>query len=542
LAELENVSIEQAAWAEWVANPWHVRGGAEIEKIEACPGVDLTVALEVDLWVAHGFRIIDNALRREIQLILRVRSDASDWDTFRCWVLTSLGPSVVIGIAGGIVAGVVAGLVSLISISEIVRVSAGKEVAGQQLGPQFEKVAGDETSATYRASMALPIVPLPTTDWLLDQIESNESGFIIPGTGSIGLFGREAIFEPNAPNLVGVWSGWFSCRQHRWVSSYDLNSILIRDNITLLGAPAGQNGVRVFPTSSFKSASGTPLADPQEIAPGSPEPMGGLWFLDVPPNEPASPLITPRRTAPPPEGEHVFLFLHTSAGIKRYEIGPVPETVAAPTGPILVMYEGNCKQLTLQFSPIQRMKWLIDPPPYEYGHDPLRQWMVTLNKLPADARVTVRQRGDGALPAFVQTFDGASSGFIEVVTHAEVELEIEHNLGRTPTEARVQQRWLIPTRMERISGEVDSIAIERTRSRRDGSEVRVTTRHTKTLTDRGLVETQADPQRANGSPPHSVSLSSGLVAAVYGDQLVLAVPFGGPRESSPAPSSEVEAG
>lgn len=509
------------------AGAWGVIGSVELEKADACADVDLSVTIGVTLSVSP-----DTSTRR-VNLGLRVASDVSDWDVFRCWIGTGGIAGIIVGVVTNFVAGIMVALESLVMIAEFARIEAGTEVKSTSVGGGFSKAGSDDTSSWYTASVGLP--SFPTGE--IRTATVGPDGLVVRGGVRIFALDHTIAFEPDGGQLESHWDGHYSCREHRWKNSYEVQSVVVRDLIfapDLSNPPARRlvagNGVAVFPTTAFLPTQSGWLG-PTTIAPGE-------WVYDAPAWATGSPIVTPRRTALPPVGEETYFFLHTSAGIRRFTIGPVGSAGGhdAPPAIILGAHEVNCKMTTRVWTRLQEIQWLIDPPHYDYGIRPLRQWMLTVRRLGPEASITVLTRGGPEGTGARHHFSGAETGVIEVVTSDDESLVLDHNLGDTDAEVRIVQRWLLPTHSARLPGPVQNLSLSR---RRDGEVVATAQIAGRlfALGEDGLLEVgrarAVDGARKRRT--RSVSMPGGLVTAIRGDVILNAVPYGAHERVVTAP-------
>jgi hypothetical protein len=460
-------SVSRPAGALWLPSPlvptlWGVYAGAEVEKKKACLDIDLSVEVRVTLSVTPMVDPV-NADNSWVDLGLRIESDASDWDVARCWLTTGGVAALVLGLATNIAAGIMVAVKSLIAIAETVRIEAGSAVVGSTIGGGFTRTGGDATSATYSGRIDLPIFPTGS----LRAAQVGPHGLVVHGDVAIEPPEHVVTFEPDGGTLPAKWNGSYDCEENRWEQSYDVGSIVVRDRLQLGPQVVPQRpAVTVFPTTTFRRAPGAVAAVSVALWPG-------IWVYDAPSFPHAAPIVTPRRTGPPPAGQHILFFLHTSAGLRRYEIGPVPGSPAEPSDMELAVHKVNCKQMMKLWTPVEQIQWLIDPPPFDYGYPPLRQWLLAFQHLGPRAIVRVfaaaRDGSDRRLLA-ERDFREMPTGAIEVVTAADVELTVEHHIeGKTEGEerephVRVMQRWIVPTKMIPIDRDADVRALGATRS------------------------------------------------------------------------------
>jgi hypothetical protein len=471
-------TVEESATASWtfLGGPWGAYGTAGVEKEDACPGlfgdVDISVEIQVRLTLQP------NVSTRNLGLGLHLETNASDWDSFRCWLGSGGIGSVLLGGLIHPLLGIGAGIVSLIAISEIVRHQAGDEVAGQDVGAEFVKTGGDEQSADYSATVPLPA---PGNKGVTIQDASvGPSGLIVSGTMLVLPATHDVSFSPVGGSLTGTWHGSYSCSDHRWEQEYLVPGVEIRDDAKIIDDVWKQLPVTVFGTSTVEP--------------------GGTWQLvsAYPPR--IEQYCRVDTLADPAEGLAGLAFLHTSAGIRRFDIGPVAARPAGPDEGLLAVMDFNCRPLMVQWPPWMELFWLVDPPPFVTAHPALRQWMIALEGLPPEARIAIhgfRDEVDIGILAEALAEAGGSA-ILEVITGDDVTLRVDHNLLEIPSAVRFAQRWLMPLRIESREARIE-VGPERGPRRR-------------------VSELQS------GRRSLSVTLPAGLVLATWAGQLVVAVP------------------
>jgi len=479
----------------------------------------VSVAISAELSLAP--QIAPGGQSGTLDLTLTLAGDASDWDTLRCWLSTGGIGGLVTSIVTGLANGIAFGIISLIMIADMIRDGVRDEITGTAVGGGFTKVSQEDSSVTYTATKPLPAVPSGTiTDATVGQ-----DGLIIRGTVTFAGVPHKTTFQPNGGTLVGTWHGSYSCKDHRWDQSYEVLPVVVVDS-----AVRGTNrfkylAVTVFPTSGFRRVGGPIRHQP------------GFWYYEAPSYPVGSPAVTPRRTTPPPPVEHMHFFLHTSAGIRRYDIGPAGVRPAIPSDLEMAFHEVNCHVRTRNWTKREQLGWLVDGPPAHYGVDPLRQWMVTMRQLPQVASVRIDAVGGHRhLRPFMRTFEGAESGVIEIVTDGQSELVIEHDMEESDAEVRITQRWLIPTLKMRLPGpasRIRSIPFAG-QSRQRMAEVVAGGRRF-IVGAGGSIQSEECATAGDEEDPGrvlSVSLPNGEVVTTWEDHLIVAVPWGMHRSST----------
>lgn len=485
-----------AAWTDHLTGAWRVVGGVGLLKEDACPGVfgdvDISLGVTVQLSLVPDI----DAVPTRLGLRLSVASNVSDWDSLRCWA----GTGGLAGVLGEMVTpflGFTLGLGSLIGISEKIRLAAGEEVAGSNLGGAMTEVGRTSTSADYEGTM-----PLPAVGNTVLSADVGPDGLLV--RGNLLLLGatHRVSFQPNSGVVAGSWHGFFSCRQDAYRQEYLLPSVQISDEAQILGKRFAAVPVRVFPTSRVVPAGG--------------------WTIRHPVNAEVNQHVD-LVSADDVAGRTARAYVHTSAGIRRYDLGPVPEPPAAPDALTQSLMRVNCRSSTKVWTRLEQVLWLVDPPAFDYGRPPLRQWQITVDALPAGARVTLQHSGEGGSPVtFTAGRDGPAT--LEVVTRDDAEIALDHNLESPPEGTRLTQRWLLPLHAVDLGGPAVSL-------RRQGTDIEVLTEDRRIIVsalDWSVVATERRPEREARSSETIFSLTfpDRSVAVAHGNELVVAAIYG----------------
>jgi hypothetical protein len=471
-------TVEDAPTASWtfLGGPWGAYGTAGVEKEDACPGlfgdVDVSVEIQVRLTLQP------NVGNGTLGLGLHLETNASDWDSFRCWLGSGgIGSLLVAGLIHPLL-GIAAAIVSLVAIAEVVRHQAGDEVEDQDVGAEFVKTGGDEQSADYKATMPLPAPG--RTGVSIDTATVGPSGLIVSGTMLVLPATHDVAFTPVGGSLEGTWHGSYSCESHRWEQDYLVPGVEIRDTAKIITSEFKKVPVTVFSTSSVAPAGSF------EVVSAYPPRVEQYARIDT--------LVDPAPGLAP------MAFLHTSAGIRRFDIGPVPAQSPGPDGALLAVMDFNCHPLMVLWPAWMQLFWLVDPPPFVTAHPALRQWMLAVEGLPPKARIAIhgfREETDLGILAEAHAEAGGSV-VLEVITEDDVVLRVDHNLVEVPSAVRFAQRWLMPIRLERREADLD-VGPERGPRRR-------------------VHELQS------GRRSLSVTLPDGRVLASWAGHIVLAIP------------------
>ncbi|UQI45884.1 hypothetical protein M1P56_16720 [Streptomyces sp. HU2014] len=417
---------------------WGVRAKVGLIKIDACPALIEDVDVSVD--VTATLQLLPDLANETLGMRLRVEGDASDWDAFRCWVGSGGLGSIVLGSLGAGLGGIVAAVGSLALIGELVQDGIAEAIAELDVGP-LQLVESDRNSRTFAGSRALP-------GWGMGSIGSaatGPDGLSVGGTLPPGLpVTHQASFKPNSDPVGAHWATQVTCSPGglggNVRQTFFWDPIVISDRAVILAGLVDRTYAQV-PVTVFSTSVIIPK-------------LG--WQIDH--GDPAlEQIVTITGSQFLAAGGEGLLILHTSAGIRRYEM----DVPAAPPGPSPVEVAGlvsHCLRWTeLHWDPIKKIKWLDDPPPYDFGRPPLRQWQLTFAKLPATESLALRARnGEEATPLLeLQTGLGGPAS-LEVVTDASTELELQTSI-RDVMQARVRQRWLLPHDSVTFEGDVRSM-------------------------------------------------------------------------------------
>lgn len=502
-------TIEDAPSAAWIEEDgeWSARGGAGVLKEDACPtlfgSVDLSVGIEVTLGVTRSEDLT------KLLLDLHIESNVSDWDSFRCWAGSGLIASALIAaIPYGVVAGIGVAIASLLRIGETIRLEAGAEVSGTKVDGGFTQTGSGSQWVDYHGELKMPQMPKGN----VGDAHIGADGLVVSGSIVVAPATHVVTYTPEGA-LSGTWSGHYSCGDHRWEQTFDGLGVIVTDAAQILGKPYRDVSVTVFDTSSI---------EPPD-----------LYALAPLANSVLSPYVGINVLRDPIAGDTGRLYLHTSAGIRRFEIESAPPKPAPPPEGMLRAMEVSCRKFQREWPPGMELKWLVDPP---WEGRLLRQWMLVFRELPAGGRVTVSgdRGGDdaGVLAEIVADRSGAAT--IELITDADIELRVDHTLTEVPA-VRLAQRWLAPiqsvdlppgaTRLVQQAGGIAVVGEEN--AVLSVHEVAARIGHYAVPAERLLTQTAGTRSQAVGDEAgsnFSISLPDGRVAAMWDGRLLIAVP------------------
>jgi hypothetical protein len=486
-----------AAWIPFSRNLWGALGGFGVKKVDACADVDISVDVNASVFVSA------DRIANTLTTVLELTSDASDWDAFRCWLAE-----------GGLVAAVFLpplGIDTLAAVGFRVGTGAGDAINDNAPAGTWEKVSGGDSSATYRQVTELR-VPVPTFSAIDDNPTIDGSGLVISGTMSpiLPAVHAEPHFSPNGGELRGVWVGGFSCKTNAWSQALELPYVEIIDQALVGLTPFARLAVKIFPTSSATPAT---LWSIEPVTGGFDETAHIVSHADAA-DHPAN-----SRRGRTPSG---FAFIHTTAGLKRFDLGPIPASRVPPDELHLIPMRVNCRNFGEEWlDPRIFAEWLVDPPEIDLEHAPLRQWLLTISEVPLGTNITILGlRGrETTLPLASVTAQETGQLAIEVITDADTELAIDHTFSVAPPGARLSQRWLLPTLVTEFQGAAKGLV-------QNGNEVHVIAAD-HPLVSLSTVTSQVRRVAPAAATPFSLTLADGRVAAIHGNSLVIAIPHGG---------------
>jgi hypothetical protein len=521
--------IEEQPTASWMqVGEWYAFGSVGLEKKDACPGalglVDISVTVNVLMKLMPDVTVTPPMLN----LQAFVGCNVSDWDDFRCWLGSGGFGSMLLDAINGPITGFVGSIGSLIAVGEILRLNAVSEVADTPLGGPLTQVSSDDTSVTYAGARPLPT--LATSIGTTNAATVGPFGLVVTGNISFFPAQHKVTFNPDGGELTATLSTSFNCDKRTWKESVNVQSVHISDHAQVSTIDLGAVPVRVFSTSS--------AVPPQ------------LWSIKHQ-GPAASQTVTIAGSEGVRGGDSGRIYLHTSAGIRRYDI---PALVSPPTPTVEQQVEAisRCLRFARTFSRWEQIQWLIDPPPFDYGFPALRQWLFTFAEIPASTRLTFHhyQNGQRVGEPLSLVAGRSGEGAFEIVTDAATDIVVEHSAESIPR-GRVNQRWLLPIQVVAIGrvptailrsgstvvaggdGQVLTLNLESgSMSRRAGelelsrpAEGLMATKARRFIVG-GHREIGSHPSASQASRPFSITLRDGKIAAAFEDKLVIAVPWG----------------
>lgn len=424
-----DIQIEDPPIGQWTFftnhHQWGVKASVGVCKVNACLGIDLSVEINVDVVCTP------NVDTQTINVEMRVSSDVSDWDSFRCWLLS--------GGIGSRLATLINPLAFLpsiigtgIAVGEIIRNSAGAEVIATASKPsEFEKIAEGDDWVKFRGSYSLPTLPLPWSE--ITSARGLPDGILVLGRLPISLSkaSHEITFEPTGNLIAGMWGGSPNCSLRSWDSQFRIPEIQITDEARVLGKHFAYVPVSVFRTSTAEALD--------------------EWSVDIPWEARAHQTVNIKCLSSIP-GKQGLVILHTSAGIRCYTLGPIPQIPEVLYLNWMHLVNQFCDTFhelpNLNSFEITEFKWVEPPPDYNYGLPALQQWQLVIADLPAFASLQVIAVGEDSSEEAILAVTGDANGIalIEAVTEniSNIRIRASGDLTSSSVRVRMSQRWLLP--------------------------------------------------------------------------------------------------
>jgi hypothetical protein len=489
-------SLPQAHWRALGAGHGVV-ASMGLKKIDACPAIFGRVSVSVEVDVTAAFTV--NTATNNIDIALNLSADASDWDSFRCFLGTggvgSLLSSLVVPFLQWPLA-----LASLITVGEIVRYMVDGDVSDIQID-NFQKVGGDDESYDYRGSISLSGL---TSNRILTRIAPYmEADGLIAGGLTIPIPPAHApLFNPDGGPLDGSWDPKINCALRTYDHQYELPKILIADDLKIADEVIRSLPVRIFSTS---------MADPP-----------AHFSIDYPLRTQPHQVVGIRATGVQ-KGQTGFAVIHCSAGLRAYRLSPPADVPKVPDGQqIINEFCDTLHALTMDIEFLD-LRWVEPPPGYSSGDAALRQWQVILADLPTDAKIRVTDAAGRELAGSGAVLRRhGSQAAIDVVTDENTQLRLEVRGGQG-ARLNSMQRWLLPVKTFALGAPIQGL-------RRTGSRVLARAKggtysiNLDTLRLREETETNA-AHHDRTAAESSLTLSRDRVAVVHGHLLVIAQPL-----------------
>lgn len=499
--------------------PWAVNlsgfgasGSYRLTKHKACGDEDVSLTVHTTLLP------VPDAASSKLTFYLEISAQADDGTAFKCW-LNNLGVATLVAFFVSPIIGIGFGLGSYVIVGDKVDAGVGEGVKGQSAGKGFKTIGSGDNFTISSLDVDLNLGALAKAGATMQHGASAADGVTFGGDLNLlplSLINHKGLFwPPNGATLQGTWSSGYNCNEG-WHAAFELPRIHITDDVVVLNTQklfgkevAVYNTSWVVPSAHWAIDWPGPAVIDQYVSV-----IGDQWAYTGPGLHVGSHFL------PLPAG-HVFL--HTSAGIARFEIDHVPAPPAQPTAAELIALKANCMMLVERFDDI---RWLVDPPDFDYGHDPLRHWSVYVEKAPSRMQLQIHGVQQGAPTRRLASLSAEpnESIAIEVITDSRTELRIEHDLDGSLEHTLIKQQWLLPTNTVDLTGKASTLDLvgDRLEVRPAPSVLSIST-------------AAVAESRYSDVPPASVALPDSRVAAVDGHRLVVGYPFGGAAVHPPTP-------
>lgn len=475
-------------WGVQDDGEWGVSATVGLLKKDACPGIFGSVDISVELRANASFTTrTDTSNHLDVRLV--IATDASDWDAFRCF----LG-------SGGVIAGLAAlinpflglgvGVGSLAMIGAEISDGAVKPLHEKSYVGPLTKVSDTSDGAIYAQSINLPTKPVPGTPE--ETLRMGPSGMDLFGSTFIPPLQHAVAFAPNGGALSGVsYSSQINC-SHRSIDwTFTFTPIWVTDKVTAFGATVSPLPVYPFSTTtSDVLGTGTALVQvvgsTMKVRGGSMRPGNSGWLV-----------------------------LHTSAGVRLYTLGPVPDWPKDVHIQRVIDKFCDTQQKLVAVIDISQLRFEAPDPRFEYGFEALQQWQFVLGDLHEGSEVVVAHDGRELLSLSQLAVEGGRA-VGQVVTAGGADLSVR---GRAPFGFAAAHRWLVPF------AEIELPSPARSLTQQDGVVVHTAHNgafHIDPLTYELTPSTSELARFRSGEP--ALAVTSAVVATVHEGRLLMAFP------------------
>jgi hypothetical protein len=412
-----NLTVEDPLSINWGIQDdgeWGVSASVGLMKKDACPGFFGFVDISVELRANASFTPrTDTSNHLDIRLV--TATDASDWDSFRCF----LG-------SGGVISGLAAltdpflalfvGVGALVKIGDLISDETVKELHEKsRIGPLI-KISDTSDGAIYAQSIDLPTKPVPGT--VAETLRMGRSGMDLFGTTIFASLQHNVAFTPNGGNLSGVnWKSRINCSRRSIDWTFNFKPIWVTDTVTALGFKVDSVQVGLFmTTTSDVLGTGTGVAD----VVGSTITVRGRSMR---------------------QGGSGWLVLHTTAGVRLFTLGPIPAQPESPDIQRVIDKFCDTQHELVAVIDIPQLKFQAPEPMFEYGFEALQQWQFVLGDLREDSQVVVAQDGRELLSSSRMSVEGGRAVGQVVTAGSAADLSVR---GSAPFGFAGVHRWLVP--------------------------------------------------------------------------------------------------
>jgi hypothetical protein len=149
-----------------------------------------------------------------------------------------------------------------------------------------------------------------------------------------------------------------------------------------------------------------------------------------------------------PDGATSSAFLDTNLGVRWVDLGAVPAK-PAPVSNDPVKLESQAISQCMAISDlwgmgVMNLGWIPDPPDYELGLDPLREWTIVADGIIDLERIELAVIGPNAARRLASPPVEGGTLYMQVVTDAQETLQIRSGVRLLSAPPQVLQRWIVP--------------------------------------------------------------------------------------------------
>ena len=417
---------------------------AEYKAKDACGLVDLSIGIDVEV------RLIPDASLATLTQEIRLSTDISDWDLFRCYAfpwgaagtvaLSELLAKAIYGGITGIILGIAGGFVFMYEANDRAKKTVESHMAEGDAALEF--VGREDDTVIYRKELPLPKLPYAfNIDTKLDS-------------GGLWIFGTEIVLPPSHEivpdtsmlHLQTFWGGSIDCSLRTMDVQNRIGSVALPyDKIS---RSPGAGLLRVV-WSKFLALSTVPV---------------DAWRVDKVTS------LTIKLSAGTNSENDAVAIIQTTCGILRLNINFDSDKSA-----ILALFDLGFQSLVNKFcdtflipavptlEEIRQsllVEWVQPPPPDWLGRSRLQQWLISIEEVPPGTVISIDGMTDRDVVLRTEEYhyNEATPAALELVSEGLMALRIGHTQVAAMLSARISQRWLLPLRTIRLHAPIRAIA------------------------------------------------------------------------------------
>jgi hypothetical protein len=195
----------------------------------------------------------------------------------------------------------------------------------------------------------------------------------------------------------------------------------------------------------------------------------GTWTserrLSLPGASPVTLDVLFRRTNAPLSGA-TWVYLYTNVGVRAVNFGAIPPKPPVSERDLLARtfaLISQCMAISDRWGMgVLNLRWLVDPPPDDYGLPPVIEWAIAIDEVTeVEAVDIVAVASDGSRRELGRVPVQDGHVVAQVVTGAGETLEISTGVEMAGPAPRVSGRWVTPWSAVEIGDDVRAVTVDR---------------------------------------------------------------------------------